>query len=217
MIRVLLADDDPQVRQGLRDILVSDHDVEVVAEAADGRQAVDLTDLHVPDAVLMDIRMPVADGLTAAAEIRRRRPRQPIIVLTTFGESEYVRAALALGLNGFLLKAGDPRELLVGLRNVARGGACLSGPIAAAVMSDGRELMRRRDDARAAGSALEALPPQEKAVLRLVARGAPNAEIAVELGLSEGTVKSYLNAAFGRLGVRNRVEAALFAWRAGDG
>ena len=210
MTRVLLVDDDAAVREGVRTILASEPEIRVVAEGCDGREAVDLTLRHRPDVVLMDIRMPVVDGLTAASRIRERIPHQAVIVLTTFGELDYVRAAVAMGLNGFLLKTGAPRDLLTGIRDVARGGACLSPAIAAAVLADGRESARQRADARAA---LAQLPAQEQAVLRLVAQGAPNAEIAASLHLSESTVKSYLSSSFDRLGVRNRVQAALIAWR----
>ncbi|WP_240670617.1 response regulator [Actinoplanes solisilvae] len=110
----------------LRTILTSDRAVQIVGEAIDGNQAVEQVGRCVPDVVLLDIRMPGGDGLTAAAEIRRRWPGQRLILLTTFGESEYVRRAVSLGVNGFLLKAGDPRDLLAGLRAVMAGGACLA-------------------------------------------------------------------------------------------
>jgi DNA-binding NarL/FixJ family response regulator len=212
--RILIVDDDAAMREELRTIVGSDTEIQVVAEASNGREAVDSTLRHRPDVVLMDIRMPVVDGLTAAAQIRERIPTQAVIVLTTFGELDYVRAAIAMGLNGFLLKTGDPNDLLKGIRDVVRGGACLSPAIAAAVIADGRELARERTDAAQARAVLAALPAQEQAVLRLVAQGAPNAEIAARLHLSESTVKSYLSSSFDRLGVRNRVEAALFAWTA---
>ncbi len=211
MTRVLVVDDEAAVREGLRIILASDPEIHVLAEGSNGREAVDLTLRHRPDVVLMDIRMPVMDGLTAAARIRERVPHQAVIVLTTFGELDYVRAAIAMGLNGFLLKTADPNDLLSGIRGVAQGGACLSPAVAAAVIDDGREIARQRTNAQAA---LAALPAQEQAVLRLVAQGAPNAEIAASLQLSESTVKSYLTSSFERLGVRNRVQAALIAWTA---
>ena len=214
MIRVLIADDDAILRSGLQVILTSDDLVEIAAEATDGRGAVDLTDRHRPDVVLMDVRMPGVDGLTAAEEIRRRHPQQRIIVLTTFGESEYVRRAVALGVNGFLLKAGDPLDLLRGVHAVVAGGVCLSPSIAAMVMDDAQSATRTRTAAAAAKVALEGLPARERDALDLLARGRSNAEIAAALHLSEGTVKGYLTAAFARLGVRNRVEAALIVWQA---
>jgi DNA-binding NarL/FixJ family response regulator len=211
---VLIADDDAAVRDELREILASDPQIRDIAYACNGREAVNFTIRHRPDVVLMDIRMPVADGLAAAGQIRERIPNQAVIVLTTFGELDYVRAATAMGLNGFLLKSGDPNDLLKGIHDVVLGGACLSPPIAAALIADGRESARLRIDSAQARAALAALPAQERAVLRMVAQGAPNAEIAATLHLSESTVKSYLSSSFDRLGVRNRVEAALLAWSA---
>lgn len=215
MIRVLVADDDPVLRAGLETILTSDEQVVVVAHAADGRRAVELTDQHRPDVVLMDIRMPGVDGLTAVEEIRRRRPDQRVVVLTTFGETDYVHRAVALGVNGFLLKAGDPHDLLRGLHAVVAGGACLAPSVAAMVMDEARSPTSAPAAASAARRAVGDLPPREREVLGLVARGLSNAEIARELHLSEATVKGYLTTAFDRLGVRNRVEAALLAWQAG--
>jgi DNA-binding NarL/FixJ family response regulator len=214
VIRVLVVDDDPDVRAGLRTILGSDGRVELVGEAADGYEAVEQVDRCVPDVVLLDIRMPRRDGLAAAAEIRCRWPGQRIIVLTTFGESAYVRRAVGMGVNGFLLKAGDPGELLAGLRSVMAGGVCLAPSVAAMVIGDARTTERRREAAGAAEQVLAGLPPRERDVLDLVAEGRSNAEIAQALHLGEATVKGYLTTAFARLGVRNRVEAALLVWRA---
>ncbi|MEU4408517.1 response regulator transcription factor [Streptosporangium sp. NPDC023963] len=214
MIRVLIVDDDPDVRAGLRTILTSDGSVQLVGEATDGHQAVEQVDRCVPDVVLLDIRMPGGDGLAAAAEIRRRWPGQRIIVLTTFGETEYVRRAVRLGVNGFLLKVGDPRDLLAGLRSVMAGGACLAPTVAAMVIGDARSAADRREVVNTAGQILARLPPRERDVLHLVAEGRSNAEIGETLHLSEATVKGYLSSAFARLGVRNRVEAALLVWQA---
>jgi DNA-binding NarL/FixJ family response regulator len=214
VIRVLVVDDDPDVRAGLRTILGSDRDVQVVGEAADGHRAVEQVESCVPDVVLMDIRMPHRDGLAATAEIRRRRPGQRIIVLTTFGEGHYVRRAVALGVNGFLLKAGDPLDLLGGLRTVMAGGACLAPSVAAVVIGEARTTAVRRAAAQDVERVLAELPARERDVLDLVAQGRSNAEIAASLHLAEATVKSYLTSAFARLGVRNRVEAALLVWRA---
>ncbi|MEU4540063.1 response regulator transcription factor [Streptosporangium sp. NPDC023825] len=214
MIRVLIVDDDPDVRAGLRTILTSDGSVQLVGEATDGHQAVEQVNRCVPDVVLLDIRMPGGDGLTAAAEIRRRWPGQRIIVLTTFGETEYVRRAVSLGVNGFLLKVGDPRDLLAGLRSVMAGGACLAPTVAAMVINDARSAAGRREVVNTAGRILAGLPPRERDVLHLVAEGRSNAEIGETLHLSEATVKGYLSSAFARLGVRNRVEAALLVWQA---
>ncbi len=214
MIRVLVADDDPQVRRSLRELLATDPAVEVVAEASTGREAELLSQTHRPDVVLLDIRMPGSDGLTAAQEIRRQRPGQRIVMLTTFGEAEYVRRAVALGVNGFLLKAGDPAELLTGLHVVMAGGACLSPSVASMVIEQGQVLARGHETAARTRALLAELPARERQVLELLADGHTNSEIAAALHLSEATVKGYLSATFTRLGLRNRVEAALLAWQA---
>jgi DNA-binding NarL/FixJ family response regulator len=216
VIRVLVADDEPVVRAGVRAVLAADDGLEVVAEAGTGRAAVDLTLRHRPDVVLMDIRMPELDGLGAAAEILRHRPEQAVVILTTFGEAAYLERAVALGVAGFLVKSGDPFDLLRGVRAVADGGACLSPAAARHVLRALRPA--RPGDAGAsarAAAAVEALPPRERDVLRLVAEGRSNAEIATDLALTEGTVKGYVSSLLATLGVRNRVEAALVAWEAG--
>ncbi len=213
MIRVLLADDEPMIRAGMRAILSADREIEVVAEARDGREAVDLTQRHRPDVVLLDIRMPRLDGLTAGAEIRRTVPETAVVIVTTFGEDEYIARALSDGASGFLLKSGDPRELIAGVRAVADGAAYLSPKVAHRViteLSDGR--MSRGAAAR---DQIDALTDREREVLALVGGGHSNAEIARRLFLVEGTVKSYVSAILTRLGVKNRVQAAIIAYEAG--
>ncbi|GAA0364059.1 response regulator transcription factor [Actinoallomurus spadix] len=213
MIRVLLADDEAMVRAGVRAILSTDSGIEVVAEAADGREAIELTRAHRPDVALLDIRMPRLDGLAAAAEIRRAVPDTAVVVLTTFGEDEYIVRALADGAAGFLLKTGDPRELIGGVRAVADGGACLSPQVARRVITElNREGLSRRTAAR---SRVESLTGREREVLALLGTGLSNAQIARSLHLVEGTVKAYVSAVLARLGVRNRVQAAILAYEAG--
>jgi len=213
VIRVLLADDEPMIRAGMRAILSADREIEVVAEAADGREAIDLTQRHRPDVVLLDIRMPRLDGLTAATEIRRTVPATAVVIVTTFGEDEYIARALSDGASGFLLKSGDPRELIAGVRAVADGAAYLSPKVAHRViteLSDGR--MSRGAAAR---DQIGALTDREREVLALVGAGLSNADIAGRLFLVEGTVKAYVSAILARLGVKNRVEAAIIAYEAG--
>ncbi|GAB2509409.1 response regulator transcription factor [Nocardiopsis aegyptia] len=213
MIRVLLADDEAMIRAGVRAILDSDPAVEVVAEAADGREAVDLVLSHRPDVALMDIRMPRMDGLAAAAEIRRVAPGTAVVMLTTFGEDEYVSQALGDGASGFLLKAGDPRELITGVHAVADGGAYLSPKVARQVIAQfgGGRAARRS----AAAARVAELTERERDVLALIGAGLSNADIAARLFLVEGTVKSYVSAILSRLGMRNRVQAAILAYEAG--
>lgn len=212
MTTVLIVDDEPLVRAGVRVILGSDARVEVVGEAATGREAVDMVLRHRPAVVLMDIRMPELDGLSAIEEIRRHLPSQRVIVFTTYGESGYIARAVEIGVDGFLTKSGDPHDLLAGIAAVADGGACLSPAVTAYVLS----ALQRDDPVRTAdaGAAVTALSPRERDVLRLVAAGRSNAEIATELFLGHGTVKGYVSSILTRLGVRNRVEAAVVAWEA---
>jgi len=210
MIRVLLADDEAMIRAGLTAVLATDPGITVVAEAADGREAVELAHAHQPDVVLMDIRMPRLDGLAAAAELR---DVAPVVMLTTFDEDEYVARALADGANGFLLKAADPRELLIAVRAVADGAAYLSPRVAHRVIAGLRTAELSRP--AAARRKVERLTPRERDVLALVGRGLANQEIARELHLSEGTVKAHVSSILRGLDVQNRVQAAITAYEAG--
>ncbi|WP_327088982.1 response regulator transcription factor [Nonomuraea sp. NBC_01738] len=213
MIRILLADDEAMIRAGVKAILAADAELEVVAEAADGRQAVDLAISHHPDVVLLDIRMPVLDGLGAAAEIRRAAPGCAVVMLTTFGEDDYIAKALDVGASGFLLKSGDPRELLAGVHAVAAGAAYLSPKVAQRVIT---QLSGGRMSAGArARDRLGVLTDREREVLALVGAGLSNAEIARRLHIVEGTVKAYVSTILTRLDVRNRVQAAIIAHEAG--
>jgi DNA-binding NarL/FixJ family response regulator len=189
----------------------------VVAEAGDGRQAVELARSHRPDVALLDIRMPVMDGLAAATELRSAAPETRVVMLTTFSEDEYIARALSSGAAGFLLKSGDPRELLAGMHAVAAGGACLSPTVASRVITElaagpGGGRMSRASEAR---TRTDALTEREREVLALLGAGLPNAAIAKRLHLVEGTVKAYVSAILGRLDVRNRVQAAIIAYEAG--
>ena len=212
MIRVLLADDEAMIRAGVRAILAADPEIEVVAEAADGHDAVELARAYRPRVALLDIRMPRLDGLGAAAEIGRLVPETGVVMLTTFGEDDYIARALGGGASGFLLKSGDPRELLAGVRAVADGGAYLSPGVARRVIALGGHRLARGPAARDRTSVLT---DREREVLALIGAGLSNAEIGRRLYLVEGTVKSYVSAIFGRLGVRNRVQAAIVAYEAG--
>ncbi|MFJ8229116.1 response regulator [Streptomyces sp. NPDC094448] len=211
-VRVLLADDEAMIRAGVRAILATEPGIEVVAEAGDGRQAVELALRHRPDVALLDIRMPGTDGLRAAEELRRAAPSVGLIVLTTFSEDEYIARALAAGVSGFLVKSGDPRELLSGVRAVADGAAFLSPAVARRVIDrfEGGRLSRTTEARRR----LAPLTGREGEVVALVGAGLSNAEIAGRLHIVEGTVKAHVSAVLARLGLRNRVELAILAYEA---
>lgn len=210
-VRVLLAEDEPLIRAGVRAILASDPGIEVVAEAGDGAEAVELARLHRPDVAVLDIRMPRLDGLAATAEIRRLLPDVAVVILTTFGEDEYIARAIDGGATGFLLKSGDPRELTAGIRAAAEGAAYLSPRVAKRVIDS----MGRAVRTTQAADRVAVLTPREREVLALIGEGISNAEIARRLNLVEGTVKTHVSAILTRLRVRNRVQAAILAYEAG--
>lgn len=211
-IQVLLADDEAMVRAGVRAILASDNDIEVVAEAADGREAVELVRAHRPDVALLDIRMPELDGLAAADEISAVAPETRVIMLTTFGQDDYIARALGGGADGFLLKASDPRELITAVHAVAAGAAFLSPAVAHRVIRNYRHAGSRGDRAR---QRVEALTERERDVLALLGAGHSNADIARTLYIVEGTVKAHVSSILDKLDARNRVQAAILAYEAG--
>ena len=213
MIRVLLVDDEQLVRSGLRMILQSSGDIEVVAEAADGAQAVEQVRLHRPDVVLMDIRMPTMDGLAATRQLTALPDPPKIIVLTTFELDEYVHTALQHGAVGFLLKDTPPRDLLQAVRTVSAGNAMLSPTVTKRLLAE--FAARGTAQAVAARKQLEALTEREREVVVAVARGLSNAEIGKRLFMSEATVKAHVSRVLAKLGMSNRVQAAILAHDAG--
>ncbi|TSD65418.1 response regulator [Aeromicrobium piscarium] len=204
-IRVLLVDDDPLVRTGLAMVLGGAPDLEVVGEAGDGSEALRCLDATPVDVVLMDIRMPVMDGLTATERILQRPSTPHIIVLTTFDTDDHVVRALAAGASGFLLKDTPPPRIVDAVRTVAAGDPILSpsvtGQLIRHVASNGTTAAER--------AAVEALTEREREVALAVARGASNADIAKELFMSVATVKVHLGHVFAKLGVSNRVQVAI--------
>ncbi|MGC4815688.1 response regulator [Micromonospora sp. DT228] len=208
-IRVLLADDQTLVRAGFRVLLERAADIEVVAEATDGEEAIALTRAHRPDVVLMDIRMPGTDGLTAARRILAdaRLPNVRVVVLTTFELDEYVFAALQAGASGFLLKDLEPDELRRAVRVVAAGDALLAPAVT-----------RRLIAAFASGPpvpGLDSLTPREREVVGLVADGLSTVEVADRLRMSPATAKTHTNRAMTKLGARDRAQLVVFAYRSG--
>lgn len=209
-IRVLLADDEPMMRGAVGLLLGQAPDIEVVAEAADGAEAVAAVQRLAIDVALVDIRMPEVDGLAAVEEIARIAPSVRVITLTTFGEEEYVVRALRAGAAGFLLKDADPAQILHAVRAAAAGDAVLSPGVARQVIdrSLAAPLVR-------SGERLSVLSPREREVLVWVGHGLGNAEIGLRLGRSAGTVKVHVSRILTKLGCTNRVQAAILAHEAG--
>ncbi|MFI6442823.1 response regulator [Streptomyces sp. NPDC050759] len=217
MIRVLIADDEPMIRAGVRAVLATDPDIEVVAEAVDGHDAVELVRRHRPAVAVLDIRMPGLNGIDAAAEIHTTMPTTSVIMLTTFGEDDYILKALGGGAAGFLIKSGEPEELITGVRAVAEGAAYLSPKVAARVIAHLAAtgvgtLAGRRSAAR---HRVAALTTREREVLAFVGSGLSNGQIARRLHVVEGTVKAHVSSILARLGVDNRAAAAVVAHEAG--
>ncbi|MEU9494215.1 response regulator transcription factor [Streptomyces sp. NPDC048215] len=213
MIRVLVTDDEPLIRAGIRMILSSADDMEVVAEAANGREAVDIARSQRVDVALLDIQMPVMDGLTALAELRRSAPEVRVLILTTFGERQNVLRALGAGSAGFLLKDSAPAELM---RAAAAGEAYLS-PGATRHVVDSLASGGTADRAERARRRLEKLTVRERDVLTLLGEGLSNADAGQRIHMSEATVKTYVSRILAKLECDNRVQAALLARDAGLG
>jgi DNA-binding NarL/FixJ family response regulator len=208
-LRVVLADDEPLVRAGLAGILETDDTVRVVAQGSSGQEALAAVRAHRPDVVLLDVRMGTMSGLEALAEIRLTAGALPCLMVTTFGEDEYVAEAIRLGADGFVLKSGDPRELLLAVHAAASGGAYFSPAVSRRLLQTG--LGTRFIAQRDAMERFERLTQREQEVLTLMGDGLPNAEIAERLHLAEGTVKVHITSILRTTGARNRVEAALIA------
>ncbi len=210
-IRVVLADDEALVRAGLRLLVDGEPDLDVVGEASDGVQAVEVVTSTSPDVVLMDVRMPRLDGLAAARAIADASPSTRIIVLTTFDEEAAVDAALRQGVAGFLLKTSPPEEVLAAVRAAAAGRGALDSAVVPRLIA----AYAATPKAPAPAPELALLTQRETDVLRLVALGRNNAEIAAELFLGETTVKTHLGRVLDKLGLRDRSQAIAFAYRAG--
>jgi DNA-binding NarL/FixJ family response regulator len=215
MIRLLVADDQALVRAGFATILGAQPDMEVVGEASDGRSAVATAARVRPDVVVMDVRMPVLDGIEATRLLAGPGVTDPIkvLVVTTFNLDEYVYEALRAGASGFLLKDTRPAELAAAVRTIAAGDSLLDPAVTRHLV--GRFAARLRPPAPAAGESLAELTPRELEVLRLIAAGQSNAEIAATLVIGSETVKTYVSRILTKLNLRDRVQAVVFAYRVG--
>jgi DNA-binding NarL/FixJ family response regulator len=209
MISVVLADDQPLVRTGLRMILGAEPDIEVIGEAGNGREAIDAVETQRPDVVLMDVRMPEVDGIEATRAITAADGAPRVLVLTTFDLDEVVYDALRAGASGFLLKDAPEERLTTAIRVVAEGGSLFAPSVTRRLIEEfAQRAPRRTPD-------LSGLTDREHDVLRLVARGLSNSEIAADLFVSENTVKTHVARVLMKLGVRDRVQAVVLAYESG--
>ncbi|ALA51430.1 response regulator transcription factor [Shouchella clausii] len=206
MIKVLLAEDQVMVRQGLKAMIETDEDIKVTGEADDGRKALRLCETHVFDVAILDIRMPEMDGIEAAKMMRLRYPKMKILMLTTFDDHQYVVESLKLGVNGYMLKNGDTESLIRSIKSTINGGLSLEDQVAAKVVPT---LLQNQEEP----SIDPSLTPRERAILTCIGEGLNNKEIAERLGLSVGTVKNQTSHIFDKLALRDRTQLAIYAIR----
>jgi DNA-binding NarL/FixJ family response regulator len=210
--RVLIADDDQLMRAGLIELLTADPQIEIVGQAATGRQAVEQTRRHAPEVVLMDVRMPDLDGIAATRQVAQAAPGVRVLILTTFEQDDYIFGALRAGASGFLLKRARPEELLAAVHTIAAGEALLSPSVTRRVI----DRMAHQPTPELTGQAkLDGLTPREREVLALIARGLSNREIAAALTVEESTIRTHVKRILMKLGLRDRVQAVIFAYETG--
>jgi DNA-binding NarL/FixJ family response regulator len=210
--RVLIADDDQLMRAGLIELLTADPQIEIVGQAATGRQAVEQTRRHAPEVVLMDVRRPDLDGIAATRQVAQAAPGVRVLILTTFEQDDYIFGALRAGASGFLLKRARPEELLAAVHTIAAGEALLSPSVTRRVI----DRMAHQPTPELTGQAkLDGLTPREREVLALIARGLSNREIAAALTVEESTIRTHVKRILMKLGLRDRVQAVIFAYETG--
>jgi DNA-binding NarL/FixJ family response regulator len=212
MTRVLIADDDDLMRAGLAELLTADPEIEIVGQAATGRQAVERARRLAPEVVLMDVRMPDLDGIAATRELARAAPAVSVLVLTTFEQDDYIFGALRAGASGFLLKRTRPEELLAAVHTVAAGEALLSPSVTRRVID---RMAQQPTPDLADQARLDALTPREREVLERIARGLSNREIAAALAVEESTIRTHVKRILMKLDLRDRVQAVIFAYETG--
>jgi len=212
VIRVMLVDDQAMVRTGFRMILEAEADLTVVGEAVDGRDAVDMVERARPDVILMDVRMPNMDGIEACERICTSDAHARVMMLTTFDLDDHVHAALRAGASGFLLKDAPPEQLVDGIRIIASGDALLAPSVTQTLID---EIARRPASQPDAFPGIAELTERELDVIRLMARGLSNSEVAAELYLGEATVKTHVGRILAKLGARDRVQAVVAAYESG--
>ena len=210
-LRVLIADDHTLFREGMRQLLEMERDIEVVGEASDGIEVLAKTKELQPDVILMDINMPVVNGVTAISQVLAERPEVGIIVLTMFREDQYVFDAMRAGARGYLLKDAKPSDLIFAIRMVARGASLIDPQMTTTVLKEFRRLASQVEPEQGVGG----LTPKELEILKLLAMGLSNKEIGRRLCLAEKTVKNYLSTIFQKLQINDRVQAAIYALRHG--
>jgi DNA-binding NarL/FixJ family response regulator len=212
LTRVLIADDDDLMRAGLVELLSGDPSIQIVGEAASGREAVERTRRLDPDVVLMDVRMPDLDGIGATRELTRAVPRARVLILTTFEQDDYIFGALRAGASGFLLKRTRPEELIAAVHTVGAGDSLLSPSVTRRVID---RVAQQPTPELADQAKLRELTARERDVLGLVARGLSNREIACELVVEESTIRTHVKRILMKLGLRDRVQAVIFAYESG--
>jgi len=208
----LIADDDHLMRAGLVELLTADPEIEIIGQASTGREAIELARRLAPDVVLMDVRMPGLDGISATRELSRAAPRASVLILTTFEQDDYIFGALRAGASGFLLKRTRPEELIAAVHTIAAGDSLLSPSVTRRVI----ERMAQQPTPEFADQAkLDDLTPREREVLELIARGLSNREIAAALVVEESTIRTHVKRILMKLDLRDRVQAVIFAYETG--
>ena len=211
-VRVLIADDDALMRAGLRAVLSSDQQIEVVGEASSGRGALSQARAHRPDVVLMDVRMPDLDGIAATRQLLAASREVKVVIVTTFQQDDYIFGALNAGASGFLLKRTRPEELIAAIHTVAAGDSLLSPSVTRIVID---HIASQPPPGTDSTEQLQELTPREREVLALIATGLTNAEIATTLVIEESTVKTHVKRILMKLGLRDRIHAVIFAYQTG--